>query len=623
MADFDFLYDSYDTLPIKTIESHQTAILSCIDKFEAGHGECALIHALIHSRRLQPALEYLKQQISTETEQMKSNISQLYNNCEEKHTRCALLSCIAESSRFKEIEELGFDCTEYDLKYAKQRASEGTFSILTNSVEQQGTVRVSQIKSLRDSLEQLSSEKSIDAKSQPSPEALLVSEVITQNYISKSIETEKMFIGKKDNDRIPINQISFFNGELRNRFSSTTYLYEQCMKTCGYVMSLSSFRLCTQNITLPMSRIDECEHCLRYEFLKRRLQQKKQLNEKELEELKNIELHKEHALIQRQAYIHKINNPNPKELVLVIDFAEDFTLCREQTQTGTSHFDHQNVTFLNMVAYRQDGKFSRNFLSETVNHDSRIVIECLQDFFEKEKMDKIESISIISDNGPHFKSKQLIDYIFSPNNAYLKNLTIEYIFFVERHGKSACDSDIGETKRTLYQYLPPAGIGDINELQTFLEEKCKRSAFPKEFLIHHDDDNFEGKIIELDNIRTYLYFARFGSSKEAYSYAYPLYGAKQKVRINLDEKDHENKIRRHSKQQEKVAETVTSDFTLKITSVRDEMMKDPIQDIQEEIPIPQMVKRKRRRVDDDFDDESSEVQAMAYAQQMKENKYKK
>ncbi|KAA6384810.1 MAG: hypothetical protein EZS28_019663, partial [Streblomastix strix] len=202
MADFDFQYCSYDTLPIKAIESHQTAIFSCIEKFEAGHREYTHIYVVLHSRRLQPALKYLKQQISTETVQIKSNISQLFDYCEEKHTHCAQLTSIAESSRFKEIEVIGFD-------------------------QQQGTVRVSQIESLSDSLEQLTSENSIEAKSQPSPDALLVCEVITQNYVSKTIETEKIFLGQKDNDRIFVNQISFFNVELRNRFSSTTYLYEQ------------------------------------------------------------------------------------------------------------------------------------------------------------------------------------------------------------------------------------------------------------------------------------------------------------------------------------------------------------------------------------------------------------
>ncbi|KAA6399873.1 MAG: hypothetical protein EZS28_004598 [Streblomastix strix] len=206
-------------------------------------------------------------------------------------------------------------------------------------------------------------------------------------------------------------------------------------------------------------------------------------------------------------------------------------------------------------------------------------------------------------------------------------LTSKYLFFAERHGKSKCDSEIGEAKRLLKQNLPADGVGNIKDLQKILQENSMKSKNHKEFIIHQDDVTFQPKSIQLANIKQYLYFSR--KSKDSKVLAFHTFESTENIEVNMKEKDLEKKERKHSIEKEKVPQTSTPPRVQSIIGSR--MDKEQVQESEEEEKEEegiddepkqilqnkrnnkknqkpfQMNKRKRRRIDFEEDDEDIDI----------------
>ncbi|KAA6377550.1 MAG: hypothetical protein EZS28_026923, partial [Streblomastix strix] len=193
----------------------------------------------------------------------------------------------------------------------------------------------------------------------------------------------------------------------------------------------------------------------------------------------------------------------------------------QHVATGETHFDHVNVTFLNIVAFTNRLGLidcqSFNFLSLTDNKDTQQVVESLKQLIEKQLFVGISKVVFISDCGPHFRSKEFIQFIFGSLTIPFSKLEIHFILFVERHGKSICDRNIGESKRLLKAFLPATGIETIEDLKKQLEHSTRSCKIKKRFFIKVDQENYHESSINYVSVRSNLYYLRSAEGTPVYA----------------------------------------------------------------------------------------------------------
>ncbi|KAA6381532.1 MAG: hypothetical protein EZS28_022941 [Streblomastix strix] len=196
-----------------------------------------------------------------------------------------------------------------------------------------------------------------------------------------------------------------------------------------------------------------------------------------------------------------------------------------------------------------------------------------------------------------------MDYIFSSATPVLSEKQIHYLFFAERHGKSKCDSEIGEIKR------------------------------------HKDQDEFIGKTIHIPNIKSYLYIKR--ESKDSSVLAFHTHDSDQGEEINMTEQQIEKKDRKHSNEKEKVPQTCTPprvQTVIKSRMALDIELEAEDDEINVEAMIPQrlnnkqkknqkqkdkpqiMNKRKRRRIDEiETDEDETQDESESFRDEFDDN----
>jgi hypothetical protein len=170
------------------------------------------------------------------------------------------------------------------------------------------------------------------------------------------------------------------------------------------------------------------------------------LNFDEIEEKDILELHRQHASIQQAFFRQMRNNMKEKEIIVLLDFKENWKLplCQEMIQTLWFHT--RNVSHLGIVTImRKKGVLeerSFNCFSMCLSHDFRFVIECLG-FILTHPLLIASSFFFFTDCYPHLCNAAFLHHVLlstdpSPSTQF-RSLT----FFGEHHGKKEGDSEFG------------------------------------------------------------------------------------------------------------------------------------------------------------------------------------
>ena len=178
----------------------------------------------------------------------------------------------------------------------------------------------------------------------------------------------------------------------------------------------TSFRKCIPKyIIKPKGKTDMCPRC---------------------QELRGVELkeHKEEVGRIREEYNMDING-GYDGTILILDFKENIILGKSRIFTCKEFYNNLTpVSCFGIVVLRKGIRKYFDFISDTLNHDSQYVSDCVNFILKKLKIGKKEKLKIWSDGCKgHFKNKNMISNIFGIFKRYQ---FIEYKFFPSYHGKN-------------------------------------------------------------------------------------------------------------------------------------------------------------------------------------------
>ena len=191
---------------------------------------------------------------------------------------------------------------------------------------------------------------------------------------------------------------------------------------------------------------------------------------------------------QKAAYIRCVNDTSPTRAAIIADFKENFRVGSSPVETNRDYYSKRQVSLLTFAIIYGDESGKKqvkyvDYFSDVLNHDSLFAGRCLIQLMSSEFMQQFQSVALWSDCGPHFRSKEYLNYalIETPRLIYTKfnrNIDININYFVEYHGKSIVDSHFG----VLMLWLRQAEA--LVELRT--KENLQRIFFAKYNESEHD-----------------------------------------------------------------------------------------------------------------------------------------
>lgn len=169
----------------------------------------------------------------------------------------------------------------------------------------------------------------------------------------------------------------------------------------------------------------------------------------------NLSSFKTHFFVKRaqQKYFEDTKrNLKPSELLLQIDFAENYRLTH-QNEIQSAHFSYHQVTIFTCVAWFAGASQSLAVISDKLTHNKHdVYIFVINLIIEiKKKFGNFSKVFIFSDGScAQFKNK----YILTSLADILKEIgcqSIEWNFFASSHGKGAVDGVGAVIKRKVWQ----------------------------------------------------------------------------------------------------------------------------------------------------------------------------
>lgn len=215
---------------------------------------------------------------------------------------------------------------------------------------------------------------------------------------------------------------------------------------------------------------------------------------------KNIDSLATHTYIASEQYkyvVAKKNNLKPGELLVQMDFAENFSFI-VQNAVQSYHWSNQQSTIHPIVIYYKnnlDKIENLNFviISEVLNHDATAVhiFITLMMQFAFEKIGILKHITFCTDGaGSQYKNR--FNFL---NMCYLKEeygTDTEWVFFASGHGKGPCDGVGGIVKRLARDESLRKGYQNtINSPKTLFEWlKTKSTAINVAYVnqLNYDDE---------------------------------------------------------------------------------------------------------------------------------------
>ena len=143
--------------------------------------------------------------------------------------------------------------------------------------------------------------------------------------------------------------------------------------------------------------------------------------------------------------------------VIVLDFKENLKLGKGPCEQDDAYFKVKPCTVVGAVAFIDGVQVNIDHVSSVTNHSSEIanlVLSKTVDLLSREypeSFKKMETISVWSDCGAHFRSEvQAAFTLFELPKSTQKKVKMN--FFVEKHGKSHCDSHFQKIENYILEY---------------------------------------------------------------------------------------------------------------------------------------------------------------------------
>lgn len=171
------------------------------------------------------------------------------------------------------------------------------------------------------------------------------------------------------------------------------------------------------------------------------------------EELGTFALHLTNAQWQHVRFSALSANLPPTWLLLVMDYAENYT-CHYQDEAQGAHWTPRQVTLHPIVAYYhcpEDNEIAREtfvFVSSDLKHDAHAVqhfqVLCVKNL-QQRGIEFTRIVHFTDGCGGQYKGKtSFVDCSFGMEDL---GIPVEKHFFGSRHGKGPCDAEIGVIKR--------------------------------------------------------------------------------------------------------------------------------------------------------------------------------
>lgn len=275
-------------------------------------------------------------------------------------------------------------------------------------------------------------------------------------------------------------------------FSTKRELWEQMEAEIGVVMAYSTF--CRKSVGLKKAKrgVDLCNLCERLKLLKMREKERGNLTRCEENEKQLLVEHRRQAEITRKAFHMDLDDMQPGDLVVLMDFKQDWALPISHRQCSREFYERQSITHLGVMVFvveempggeKRRRKFPFHFLSETLTKDIRFVDGCLRRSldmclsqlgpYQSNHMQSKPRLSIWTDTGTHFRNGYFIHSLFGDERTCLRHqFECTLSFFTEGHGKSFCDGEFGVLTNSLKKN--DSSIKSIRELKQFFEVNCKQ-----------------------------------------------------------------------------------------------------------------------------------------------------
>lgn len=168
-----------------------------------------------------------------------------------------------------------------------------------------------------------------------------------------------------------------------------------------------------------------------------------------------------HCFIKQtqQKYFENIKrNIKPGQLILQIDFAENYRLAT-QNEVQSAHFNYTQVTIFTCVAWLCGKVRSFAVVSDKLTHNKFDVYCFLTTIIKKiKKQEEVTKISIFSDGcASQFKNKYILSSIPNLVDELMVN-ELEWNFFATSHGKGAVDGVGAVVKRKVWEVVRTTNI---------------------------------------------------------------------------------------------------------------------------------------------------------------------
>lgn len=168
----------------------------------------------------------------------------------------------------------------------------------------------------------------------------------------------------------------------------------------------------------------------------------------------------QHVFVKRkqsQEFKTKRDGLNSEQLILQIDFAENFS-CKEQNEIQAAHWNHGQVTIFTAVSwFLEDGeKKTKSYaiVSDYLEHDKYAVNAFLREIIKDLKLiTSFSSLHIFSDGAAsQFKQRyNLCNLTYFCKEFEIKD--VEWHFFATSHGKGAVDGIGAQIKRLAWMQV--------------------------------------------------------------------------------------------------------------------------------------------------------------------------
>ena len=260
--------------------------------------------------------------------------------------------------------------------------------------------------------------------------------------------------------------------------------------------------------------------CVEGKKVEKKLQEINLINNNLIIQLKEqINIYNQHLYFknqQNQLYQNSIQYLTSNSCIIIMDFKQNLKIGGGPIETGRNFYEKTQISVLGFaIIYKNNNNIIQtqyfDFFSKILSYDSLFVIDCIKQLLSNSFMSNFNEICFWSNSGPHFKSAELMNFIFNDLSFIYKNTKFFVNFFTEYHGKNIVDSHFGVLSRWFSEGETIQNIYTLEELINFFQNKTQFSPnISFEIYSRTQPRNNIHKLI-INNFYSYLSFTKFNN----------------------------------------------------------------------------------------------------------------